>query len=115
MSKPLPTIIVQGAIDILSDPKRWCREKLACDIHGNAIHMSSMANAAGVAFCAVGALYKSTYALTCDEREVHDLVSVTCQQLEALADDVALSHINDRRGRLSILQLFTTYLEKSHA
>lgn len=117
MAKPLPTIIVQGAIEILSDRKRWCRFSEAQDKDSYDVEPT---NKAAVSFCAIGALQRAAFDLTGDSKESRKLQRDLQQSIEDMTADGAkydndeglLDGINDRspRGRTRILNVFKKYL-----
>ena len=111
MSKPLPTIVVQGAIDILSDPKRWCRGEFAVNRWRQAT--SPWAEDA-TKFCAIGALRKAAYDLTQNEREARQLAHDIQYKIEDRIQGPfrALWRVNDedRHGRTAVLGLMKDYL-----
>lgn len=114
MSEPLPQTIVRHAIDIISDPDRWCRFGMATTKDGRE-HISPFADDAA-RFCAIGALHKAALALTGSGRESAPIVRSLITSIE-ITTGRCLTQTNDElsNGRTEILKLYKQYLAKEQA
>jgi hypothetical protein len=63
MDDPLAEHIIEGALEILRDPKRWTRHYSARDAEGRPCKVTAKRAAR---FCARGAVAKSAHRLGCD-------------------------------------------------
>jgi hypothetical protein len=61
MTKPLRSVIVERAREILADPKRWCRGARAKNKEERSV---SVADEGAVMFCAIGAIERAIYERT---------------------------------------------------
>ena len=111
MSKPLPTIVVQGAIDILSDPNRWCRGEFA---RNKRRQITSPWAADATQFCAIGALRKAAYDVTGDAQKAWELArEIQCKIEDRIQPRPKLLwrvNDDDRQGRVAVLGLMKDYL-----
>jgi hypothetical protein len=107
MATTLQHQIIEGALHLIADKKRWTRCSMARTSEGNPC---SVWDPAAVSFCAVGAMWRAAFELTGD-LDVFPMVERTALQVIASngrAD--ALQTLNDVEGHAAVVQMFRTAL-----
>jgi hypothetical protein len=111
MAKTLQHQIIEGALDILSEEKRWTRCSMARNSEGQPC---SVWDPGAVRFCAVGALWRSANDLmgTLDAFELVKAIAKRVVEINSRTD--CLQTLNDLEGHAAVVRMFRTSLEGGH-
>lgn len=109
MSQPLPVHVIQGAIEILSDKKRWCHGATARDLRG--IQVDAYGDHAH-SFCAVGAIMRTAFQLGMPPDEANRM---TCRIVDAIGRNQRqhIATINDAKGREAAIAALQHHLKET--
>ena len=108
MARTLQDQIIQGALDILSEEKRWTRCSMARNSEG---HPCSVWDHTAVRFCAVGALWRSANDLM-GSLDAFELVETIAKRVVDInGGTYCLQTHNDLEGHAAVVGMFQVALE----